>query len=304
MKLCFLYFSGTGNTDYLAHYLAGKLAHLPVEVELRSVERQPAETVDGFDVLAAGFPVYGCEAPPFFQAYLEQLASGQGRGAFAFCTMGAWAGNAVRRALQQLARRGYVPMGGGGELMPGSDGLAFVGKDSWMARAAQRKDFDRLKAADRLATRMVEVLSGLLDGAPVPGFRQLLPARLGGILFDRLWALLYDSIGRRLRSRFWADERCVGCGLCARICPVDNVELREEHSYFGERCMLCMRCIHACPQEAIQIGRATVDKFRWRGPKGRFKPLRLRPEGVERVGLVHTKAPLPASDDVRKAPSA
>jgi hypothetical protein len=39
-----------------------------------------------------------------------------------------------------------------------------------------------------------------------------------------------------------------------------------------------MRCIHACPQEAIQIGKVTVDKFRWRGPNGDFKPLRLRAE--------------------------
>ena len=36
-----------------------------------------------------------------------------------------------------------------------------------------------------------------------------------------------------------------------------------------------MRCIHQCPQEAVQIGRGTVGKFRWRGSGGDFKPLRL-----------------------------
>jgi hypothetical protein len=41
--------------------------------------------------------------------------------------------------------------------------------------------------------------------------------------------------------------------------------------------VLCLRCLHACPQEAIQIGKLTVDKFRWKGPKGDFKPLRMRP---------------------------
>ena len=57
MKLLILYFSGTGNTDYVAHYLARQWANLPVEIELRSVEQQPAEAVTDFDVLAAGFPV-------------------------------------------------------------------------------------------------------------------------------------------------------------------------------------------------------------------------------------------------------
>jgi flavodoxin len=95
MKLIILYFSGTGNTDYVAHYLA-KLDHLPIEIELRSVERQPAEKLTDFDVLAVGFPVYECESPRSFRAYLERLAPGEGRGAFVFCTKGALAGNAVR----------------------------------------------------------------------------------------------------------------------------------------------------------------------------------------------------------------
>ena len=53
MKMLFLYFSGTGNTDYVAHYLARKLAHLPVEMNLRSMEWQPAEQVVDFDLLAS-----------------------------------------------------------------------------------------------------------------------------------------------------------------------------------------------------------------------------------------------------------
>jgi hypothetical protein len=44
-----------------------------------------------------------------------------------------------------------------------------------------------------------------------------------------------------------------------------------------------MRCIHGCPEQAIQIGKRTVGKFRWHGPKGQFKPPRLRPTGVKRI---------------------
>lgn len=278
MKLILLYFSGTGNTDYVAHYLARRLDHLPIEIELRSVERQPAETLTDFDVLAVGFPVYECESPRFFRVYLERLAPGEGRGAFVFCTKGALAGNAVRHNLRRLAERGYVPLGGGSVGMPGSDGLAFTSKDSWIARMALQKDYDHLKAVDRLAGQMTEVLSGLVEGEPVETFCRPLPISINGILFDWLWAFLYKVFGNYLRTRFWADERCKSCGLCIQLCPVDNVELWEGHPRFADRCVLCMRCIHACPQEAIQIGKATVEKFRWHGPKGDFKPLHLRPK--------------------------
>ena len=277
MKLLVLYFSGTGNTDYLAYYLARQLAGLPIEIELRSIERQPAETAAGFDALAVGFPVYGCDSPPFFQAYLARLAPGEGRGAFVFCTKGAMAGNAVRRNLQHLAERGYVPLGGGSVGMPGSDGLALSGKDSWMARSALRKDYDHLKDADRLSEQMADVLSGLAAGKPASALRRPLPRSVSGILLDRLWAFLYKALADPFRTRFWADERCQACGLCAQICPVDNVELRDGHPHFAEHCVLCLRCLHNCPQEAIQIGNLTVEKFRWHGPKEAFKPLRLRP---------------------------
>ncbi len=283
MKLLILYFSGTGNTDYVAHYLARQWANLPVEIELRSVEQQPAEAVTDFDVLAAGFPVYACDSPPFVQDYLDRMAPGEGRGAFVFCTKGAWAGSAVWRNLQRLAERGYVPLGGGSVTMPGTDGLALISKGSRMARMALEKDYDHLKDADSLAEQMANVLSGLVAGQPVQAFRQRLPRRFNpnGGLFDRVWAFLYESVGNYARTKFWADERCTGCGLCARLCPANNIELREGHPHFADDCFLCMRCIHACPQEAIQINRVTVNKFRWHGPRGDFKPLRLRPRPEE-----------------------
>jgi ferredoxin len=241
------------------------------------MEKQAARQVMDFDLLVAGFPVYGCDAPDFFHAYLDRLPPGTGRGAFAFCTKGAFAGGAVRRILQRLAAQGYVPLGGGSVTMPGTDGLAFVGKGSWLARKALGKDYDHLQDADRLAEQMAHTFSALLDGHPLETLRQPSSLQRASSPSDRLWALLYETIGDYARSKLRVDEGCQACGLCARICPVENVELRQGSPHFAGHCALCMRCIHACPQEAIQIGQATVGKFRWRGPKGGFDPLRLRP---------------------------
>jgi ferredoxin len=277
MKLLFLYFSGTGNTDYVTRYLVRKLGDTSVELEMRSIEHRPADQVSRFDLLAVGFPVYACDSPDFFQSYLGLLPPGGGRGALAYCTKGAFAGGAVRRNLQRLAARGYVPLAGGSVTMPGTDGLALLPKNSRMARMALEKDYDHLKDADRLAGQWVKVISDLQDGSPAETLRLPLPSRSSVPLSDRLWAFLYEATGDWARGRLRADQRCEGCGLCARICPVDNVGHLGGRPVFGGHCALCMRCIHACPQEAIQIGKVTVNRFRWRGPKGDFEPLRLRP---------------------------
>ncbi|MBU0493994.1 MAG: EFR1 family ferrodoxin [Chloroflexi bacterium] len=277
MRLLVLYFSGTGNTAYVADYLARRLAPAPVQIEIRSTEQQSASDLGDFDVLATGFPVYGCDSPSYFQSYVTHLPPGEGRGAFAFGTKGAFAGGAIAQNLRRLAARGYVPLGGGSVMMPGTDGLAFVGKESWMARQALDKDYDHLADADRVAGQMAGVLSGLAAGEPAEAYRQPLPRSRVGNSLDRVWAFLYNLLAERYAvSRFWADERCNGCGLCVRLCPTGNVELRDGHPHFGDQCMPCMRCIHLCPRAAIQIGGFTVDKFRWHGPRGDFRPLRLR----------------------------
>jgi ferredoxin len=282
LRLLFLYFSGTGNTDYVARYLAHTLVHLPLEIELRSVEWQPAEDVSGFDLLAAGFPVYAGDCPGFLQDYLNRLPPGEGRGAFAFCTKGAYAASALGLTCRRLAARGYVPLASGSVTMPGTDGLAMVGKDSWMARKALEKDYDHLKDADALARRMSSILSDLHAGVPVEDLGQLLPSGSGHSLSDRLWAAVYRIAEDWIRARLHADAKCEGCGLCARICPVENVDLREGRPVFGAHCVLCLRCLHACPNEAIQVARLTEGKFRWPGPKGDFRPLRMRRQVADR----------------------
>jgi ferredoxin len=281
MKLLFLYFSGTGNTDYVARYLSRKLAHLPLEIELCSMEWQPAEAVASFDLLAVGFPVYAADAPNFFQDYLRRLPPGEGRGAFVFCTQGAFAGSAVRLSLQRLAARGYLPLAGGSVLMPGSDGLAMVSKDSWMARKALEKDYDHLKDADRLSEEMASVLLGIVDGRPPEIASEMRASRSGAKMSDRVWGFLYRATENWCRTRLHADEKCEGCGLCVRLCPVDNVDLQNGRPRFWDHCVLCIRCLHACPREAIQIGRFTTGRFRWKGPKGDFKPILLRPRETE-----------------------
>jgi ferredoxin len=282
MKLLFLYFSGTGNTDYVAHYLARhaalRLDGSALEIELRPMEWQPAGAVTDFDLLSFGFPVYAGDSPKFVQAYLAQLPAGEGRGAFVFCTKGAYAAGAVRLNLQRLAMRGYAPLAGQSILMPGTDGLSMVSKGSWMARKALEKDYDHLDEADRLAERMAAVLSEVQGGRPAETLRMSLPSQPKPTLPDRIWAYLYKLTEDYTRSRLRTDEQCTGCGLCARICPVNNVEMRDGSPRFSEHCVLCLRCLHACPQEAIQIGKITMGKFRWRGPKGDFQPLRMRPQ--------------------------
>jgi NAD-dependent dihydropyrimidine dehydrogenase PreA subunit len=50
-------------------------------------------------------------------------------------------------------------------------------------------------------------------------------------------------------------EKCVGCGECVEICPVEVYELQNEKSVVvkEEECLGCESCIEVCEHEAITV---------------------------------------------------
>jgi len=53
------------------------------------------------------------------------------------------------------------------------------------------------------------------------------------------------------------EDRCIDCGVCVSICPMDAITYGEDHSVNleGERCngITCGLCVDACPQAAIKL---------------------------------------------------
>ena len=50
-------------------------------------------------------------------------------------------------------------------------------------------------------------------------------------------------------------EKCIGCGECVDICPMEVYELQDEKSVpvNAEECVGCESCIEVCEQEAITL---------------------------------------------------
>lgn len=64
-------------------------------------------------------------------------------------------------------------------------------------------------------------------------------------------------------KKFRALDSCIGCGKCARLCPVNDIVLEGGKPRWLGRCIHCMACICACPKEAIEYGRASVGRPRY-----------------------------------------
>lgn len=53
-------------------------------------------------------------------------------------------------------------------------------------------------------------------------------------------------------------EKCVGCGECVDVCPVEVYELKNEKSVpvNEEECLGCESCIEVCEHDAIVVEEA------------------------------------------------
>lgn len=61
----------------------------------------------------------------------------------------------------------------------------------------------------------------------------------------------YKELQKYADVPFTISSDCISCGLCAKVCPVDNIALVEGRPTFRHKCAQCMACVSFCPKRAI-----------------------------------------------------
>ncbi len=76
-------------------------------------------------------------------------------------------------------------------------------------------------------------------------------------------------------KRFQLTEACTGCGICARICPTENItlNLQNKPEWESHSCQACFACLQWCPKIAIEYTKATVGVERYHHPNVKMREL-------------------------------
>ena len=77
---------------------------------------------------------------------------------------------------------------------------------------------------------------------------------------------IYNSKVRRTIN-LRVENTCIGCGLCARKCPVQAIEMQDKRPvWVKDKCVMCLGCLHRCPKFAIQYGKNTKKHGQYTNP--------------------------------------
>lgn len=233
-----LYFSGTGNSKYIANLFSqsvgAKCHSIEEKIDFKK-EIQKHETI-GFC-----YPIYASNIPrimrEFVYKYSELLKN---KKLIIFCTQLIFSGDGAR-VFTDILPDGY------GEViyaehfnMPNN--LCNCGIFSV-------KNGDKIKKYIKSAEKKIERICKDLEKGKIRkrGFNKF------SNIMGKCQGMHWIEIEEKNKSSVQVDDDCIKCGLCTKICPMKNLDLVNGEIVQNNNCILCYRCVNACCRKSITV---------------------------------------------------
>ena len=259
-KLLIYYFSGTGNSVNVAHWVAQVASEKGIVTEAVNIahtDRLNIQVPDESILIAFCSPIHGFNYPPVMQSFIRRFPKGKNPvlllNTRAGMLIGKWitpglSGIAFYFSALILGLKGFKIKAMFPVDMPSNWISVHPGLNKRTVEYLHERNKERVF---KFATR---VLDGKTDFRPL---REIIQDMLISPV-----ALLYYFAGRFfLAKTYYASANCTNCDLCIKQCPVKAIKSVDNRPFWTFKCESCMHCMSYCPHRAIETAHGPIVAF-------------------------------------------
>ena len=251
------YFSGTGNTRWVAGEIAKAIGEELLLIPDLIREGRYEFALGKGERIGLCFPTHGWQVPRLVREFIGRLRI-DGLSNQTFCwaltTCGDNMGETMTILNRDLARNKALEHDGGP--LQAESVFSVIMPESYVCLPFMKTDTEEREAMKIDTARH-----------QLPHIIQMVEERRRGIeeLDKGATPRLYSYvIGAYFNKRMVHDRKftvdtakCIGCGKCVKVCPVDNIQGTPPEWLHNGRCTSCLACYHYCPVHAINNGSIT-----------------------------------------------
>jgi ferredoxin len=255
VKNIIFYYTGTGNSLWIARALADKIGN----TDIRSIIEWDKKTAVDASVVGIIFPVHIWGVPLRVLKFIAELNLNSPEYIFAVANNAGQVSNTLVQMKKVMEERNLFLSGGWSVIMP-SNYIPWGGPG---ALDQQNKNFQQA------VTKLSGIAEKIAKKIEIPVEKGPLWQRW---LFTGLYKLAFPYVPK-MDNKFWVTENCNHCGICIKLCPSENIKLSDNKLIWSNNCEQCLSCIQWCPKEAIQYGKKTIAYPRYHHPQISLKDL-------------------------------
>ena len=258
MKTTLYYFTGTGNSLKVAKDLSERLKDSKL-ISIAKIWQQEtiASTSEKIGVI---FPLYYYGLPKIIFDFMNKIDLDQTNYIFAVITMGGeWEGASLLQLEKILRTKSKTLNAGFFITMPNN----FI-FDLDITPEDQEKELieKSIVQIEKIAESVKKNMQNMkIDINQKRGKR-----------IERTNLIFHKQVNES-DKHFLADENCNNCGICEKVCPVNNIILIKSIPEWQHNCQQCLACINFCPEKAIQYGKETLKTQRYYHPEITFQDI-------------------------------
>jgi len=248
-KAIIFYFSGTGNTWWVADKIKKLLDARNVNADIISIDnlkdggivdaKKADWLIKASDIVFFGWPVYGSDLPSPMKHFIDNLSPvAKSKHVHTFCTQMMFSGDGAFCYNKNFAKKGLIIDSCEHFIMPSNFSISY-------GLMSPPKTNEKTKAImEKCELSISKYVSILLNGKSKITGKYSYPLGI-------IQRLPYRLLAKKLKKIIGVNKSiCIKCGQCASYCPNANIIMKGFPEFCGQ-CALCLRCYSYCPVSAI-----------------------------------------------------